>query len=123
MPLESLGDVFSHEELRAFHIRMQNVVPDIEYTVEPKVDGLSVSLIYENGIFTRGATRGNGLVGEDITENLKTIKSIPLKIDDAPSFNCSGRVFMPKAVFESLNEKEIEEKLFAIPKTRRTMRN
>ncbi|NLL38834.1 MAG: NAD-dependent DNA ligase LigA [Clostridiales bacterium] len=119
VPLESLGDVFSHEELRAFHIRMQNVVPDIEYTVEPKVDGLSVSLIYENGIFTRGATRGNGLVGEDITENLKTIKSIPLKIDDAPELLIvRGEVFMPKAVFESLNEeREIRgEKLFANPR-------
>lgn len=119
VPLESLADVFSHEELRAFHKRMQTTVSHIEYTVEPKVDGLSVALIYENGVFTRGATRGNGLVGEDITENLKTIKSIPLKIDDAPELLIvRGEVFMPDAVFESLNEeREIRgEKLFANPR-------
>lgn len=119
VPLESLADVFSHEELRAFHIRMQNALSHVEYTVEPKVDGLSVSLIYENGVFTRGATRGNGLVGEDITENLKTIKSIPLRIDDAPELLIvRGEVFMPNTVFEALNEeREIKgEKPFSNPR-------
>lgn len=119
VPLESLADVFSPEELKAFHDRMKSALQFVEYTVEPKVDGLSVALIYENGVFTKGATRGDGLTGEDVTENLKTIKSIPLKIDDAPELLIvRGEVFMPDSVFEALNEeREINgEKLFANPR-------
>ena len=77
----------------------------VEYDVEPKVDGLSVALEYRDGIFLRGATRGDGQVGEDVTENLKTIKSIPLRIPDAlPGLIVRGEVFMPKEVFHQLNE-------------------
>ena len=84
VPLESLQDVFDYEELRAFDQRVKAVVPEATYVVEPKVDGLSVALEYENGMFVRGATRGDGQVGEDVTENLRTIKSIPLHIPNAP---------------------------------------
>ena len=84
VPLESLQDVFDYEELRQFDQRVKGVVPNAFYDVEPKVDGLSVALEYERGLFVRGATRGDGQVGEDVTENLRTIKSIPLRIPDAP---------------------------------------
>ncbi len=103
--LESLQDVFDFEELRAFDQRVQGAVPEPEYVVEPKVDGLSVALEYENGLFVRGATRGDGRVGEDVTENLRTVRSIPLKIPDAPDrLIVRGEVFMPKKVFHALNE-------------------
>ena len=85
VPLESLQDVFDYDELRQFDQRVKGVVPNAVYDVEPKVDGLSVALEYENGLFVRGATRGDGQVGEDVTENLRTVKSIPLRIPDAPS--------------------------------------
>ena len=105
VPLESLQDVFNFEELRAFDQRVQGAVPEPEYVVEPKVDGLSVALEYENGLFVRGATRGDGRVGEDVTENLRTVRSIPLKIPDAPDrLIVRGEVFMPKKVFHALNE-------------------
>ena len=105
VPLESLQDVFDFEELRAFDQRVKGVVPTAEYVVEPKVDGLSVALEYENGLFVRGATRGDGRVGEDVTENLRTVRSIPLKIPDAPDrLIVRGEVFMPKKVFHALNE-------------------
>ena len=84
VPLESLQDVFDFQELEAFDQRVKGVVPEAEYVVEPKVDGLSVALEYEDGLFVRGATRGDGQVGEDVTENLRTVRSIPLKIPDAP---------------------------------------
>ena len=118
-PLESLQDVFDYEELRAFDQRVRAVTPDAAYVVEPKVDGLSVALEYENGRFVRGATRGDGLVGEDVTENLKTVKSIPLRIPDAPSrLIVRGEVFMPKKVFHQLNEERERrgEALFANPR-------
>lgn len=85
VPLESLQDVFDFDELRAFDQRVKGVTPDADYVVEPKVDGLSVALEYEDGLFVRGATRGDGQVGEDVTENLRTIQSIPLRIPDAPA--------------------------------------
>ena len=118
-PLESLQDVFDYEELRAFDQRVRAVTPDAAYVVEPKVDGLSVALEYENGRFVRGATRGDGLVGEDVTENLRTVKSIPLHIPDAPSrLIVRGEVFMPKKVFHQLNEERERrgEALFANPR-------
>ncbi len=119
VPLESLQDVFDMEELRDFDRRMQEQSAPTEYTVEPKVDGLSVALEYVDGIFVRGATRGDGLVGEDVTENLKTIRSIPMTLSDAPRrLIVRGEVFMPKAVFESLNEARERrgEALFANPR-------
>ena len=105
VPLESLQDVFDFEELEQFDQRVKGVVPEAVYDVEPKVDGLSVALEYENGLFVRGATRGDGQIGEDVTENLKTIRSIPLRIEDAPPrLIVRGEVYMPKTVFEQLNE-------------------
>lgn len=119
VPLESLQDVFSFEELREFYRRITESEPDCVFTVEPKVDGLSVALEYENGIFVRGATRGDGQVGEDVTENLKTIHSIPLKLEDAPGrLIVRGEVFMPKKVFRKLNEarEAAGQPLFANPR-------
>lgn len=104
VPLESLQDVFSMEELAEFDRRVQEAATAVQYTVEPKVDGLSVALEYVNGRFVRGATRGDGRIGEDVTENLKTIRSIPLTLENAPSrLIVRGEVFMPKLVFERLN--------------------
>lgn len=119
VPLMSLQDVFSLEELNDFLCKILEKDPEIEFSVEPKVDGLSVSLEYENGVFVRGATRGDGSVGEDVTENLKTIRSIPMTIPGAPSrLIVRGEVFMPKKSFEKLNaQQEIEGKqLFANPR-------
>jgi len=119
VPLESLQDVFDFEELRAFDQRVRAVVPDAAYVAEPKVDGLSVALEYVNGRFVRGATRGDGRVGEDVTENLRTIRSIPLHIPGAPPhLIVRGEVFMPKKVFHALNEERERrgEALFANPR-------
>ena len=119
VPLESLQDVFSFEELRAFDQRVHAVVPEAEYVVEPKVDGLSVALEYRDGLFVQGATRGDGHVGEDVTENLRTIRSLPLRIPDAPArLIVRGEVYMPKAVFHALNEERERrgEALFANPR-------
>ena len=119
VPLMSLQDVFSTEELQEFLDKMKEAYPSAEFSVEPKIDGLSVALEYENGTFVRGATRGDGQIGEDVTENLKTIRSIPMTIPDAPGrLIVRGEVFMPKSVFEALNaEREEEGKpLFANPR-------
>lgn len=119
--MESLADVFSKEELFEFDGRTKGLLAgeSYEYVVEMKIDGLSVSLEYQNGEFFRGSTRGDGTVGEDITENLKTVKSIPLRLNKSiPYLEVRGEVFMPKASFEKLN-KEKEEKgeaLFANPR-------
>lgn len=99
----SLQDVFSEEELWAFHARCQEAEPEPSYTVEPKIDGLSVSLEYRNGLFVRGSTRGNGLVGEDVTLNLMTIKDIPKKLSrPIPFLEVRGEVYMPRSVFGRL---------------------
>lgn len=119
VPLESLQDVFSFDELGEFDQRITEEAPDRRYSVEPKVDGLSVALEYVDGVFVRGATRGDGNVGEDVTENLKTIRSIPLKLENAPHrLIVRGEVFMPKKVFRALNEKREAEgqSLFANPR-------
>ena len=119
VPLESLQDVFDFEELRAFDQRVRGVEPNVCYSVEPKVDGLSVALEYQDGLFVRGATRGDGLVGEDVTENLKTVKSIPLRIPDVTgTLIVRGEVYMPKKVFHALNEEREKrgEALFANPR-------
>ena len=119
VPLMSLQDVFSLEELDDFLEKVLSAHPDTAFTVEPKVDGLSVALEYQNGKFVYGATRGDGVVGEDVTENLKTIFSIPMTIPEAPErLIVRGEVFMPKKSFEKLNAaQEAEGKpLFANPR-------
>lgn len=119
VPLESLQDVFSLEELTEFDQRVRESVPEADYDVEPKVDGLSVALEYENGVFVRGATRGDGRVGEDVTENLRTIRSIPLRLPEVlPRLIVRGEVFLPKSVFAKLNEeRELNgQPLFANPR-------
>lgn len=117
VPLQSLQDIFNFEELYAFEERTKKALPEqeIEYVVETKIDGLSVSLEYINGEFFRGATRGNGLVGEDITENLKTIKHIPHKLTEPVTITVRGEVFIGKEEFEAMNQERIEneEPLFA----------
>jgi len=116
----SLTDVFSYEELSDFIERTNEILGDAtEYSVEPKIDGLSVSLIYRDGVFVKGATRGDGLVGEDVTENLRTVRSIPLKLKEPiPYLNVRGEVYMPRSVFAELNEiREAEgNALFANPR-------
>ena len=116
----SLTDVFSFDELHDFTDRMDALLGGVtEYSVEPKIDGLSVSLIYRDGIFVKGATRGDGEVGEDVTENLKTIKSIPLKLNEALPYLCvRGEVYMPKTVFNELNavREAAGQPLFANPR-------
>lgn len=120
VPLESLTDVFSHEELFAFGERMDNLIAQAhDYVVEPKIDGLSMSLEYENGVFVRGATRGDGVTGENVTENLRTVRSLPLHIENAPErLIVRGEVYMSKSVFRELNaEREIRgEALLANPR-------
>ncbi|MGE6631639.1 NAD-dependent DNA ligase LigA [Bacillus sp. NPDC077027] len=118
-PMLSLGNAFNEQDLLDFDRRVRQAVgDDIAYNVELKIDGLAVSLRYENGIFVRGATRGDGSIGEDITENLKTIRSIPLKINRPLSIEVRGEAFMPKHSFEALNEKRLqdEEEPFANPR-------
>ncbi len=105
----SLSDVFSFEELNAFLERVAPEVPDAVYSVEPKIDGLSVALTYENGEFSFGATRGDGFVGEDVSENLRTILSIPLKLSESLSFCVRGEVFMPREAFYKQNEQREKE--------------
>ena len=119
VPLQSLQDVFSPEELEEFDRRVRESAEEVEYLVEPKVDGLSVALEYQDGVFVRGATRGDGQVGEDVTENLRTIKSIPMRIEGAPGrLIVRGEVYMPKKTFARLNEeREVQGKpLFANPR-------
>ena len=119
VPLMSLQDVFSPEELKEFLEKVKLSFPNAEFSIEPKVDGLSVALEYENGEFVRGATRGDGVTGEDVTENLKTIRSIPMRLTGAPKrLIVRGEVFMPKESFEALNRnQELEGKpLFANPR-------
>ncbi len=119
VPLMSLQDVFSPEELEEFLEKVRQSTPNPKFSVEPKIDGLSVALEYVDGKFVRGATRGDGVVGEDVTENLKTIRSIPMTLEGAPSrLIVRGEVFMPKKQFHALNERqELEGKaLFANPR-------
>ena len=109
VPLQSLQDVFSFEELYAFDTRVKKELnEDVKYVVETKIDGLSVALEYKKGIFVKGATRGNGQVGEDITDNLKTIKNIPQTLKEPVDIIVRGEVFIGKEEFEKLND-ELEE--------------
>ena len=105
VPLESLQDVFSREEVEEFCARMQESLGEVVFSVEPKVDGLSVALEYQNGRFVRGATRGDGRTGEDVTENIRTIRSIPMTLpEEIPHLIVRGEVYMAKSVFAQLNE-------------------
>ena len=116
VPLQSLQDIFNFDDLYAFDERVKKTLEtDVKYVVETKIDGLSVALEYKNGIFVRGATRGNGLVGENITENLKTIKNIPMKLKEDIDIIVRGEVFIGKEDFEKMNEEREanEESLFA----------
>ena len=118
VPLESLQDAFSLDEVRAFDARVREIFPDAEYVVEPKIDGLSVALEYENGVFVRGSTRGDGLVGEDVTANLRTVNSIPLRLKSDETIEVRGEVYMPKKVFAALVEEQEQngEKTFKNPR-------
>ena len=119
-PLLSLGNAFSREDLKAFHQRVvQTVGWDVEYVVELKIDGLTVALSYEDGFLVSGATRGDGLVGEVITQNLKTIATVPLKLSEpVPVLVVRGEAFMPKKAFLELNQEREEggEAVFANPR-------
>ncbi len=116
----SLDNTYNFDELREFHKRVLKNIPECEYVVEPKIDGLGVALAYEDGKFIRGATRGDGRVGEDVTLNLKTIRSIPLKIDDERLANVEvrGEVYMPLPGFKKMNKQREEdgEPVFANPR-------
>lgn len=107
--MDSLSDVFSFEETEEFCQKMADILTAPEFSVEPKIDGLSVSLVYENGEFVKGATRGDGYVGEDVTMNLRTVQSIPLRLPEPLTLTVRGEVYMPRAVFEAINEKREAE--------------
>ncbi len=119
-PMESLTDVFSFDELREFDGRVRAALGPTVYVAEHKIDGLSVSLTYENGVFTAGATRGDGITGEDVTENLRTVRSVPLRLrgDFPPRLVVRGEVYMSEASFAALNARReaAEEPLFANPR-------
>ncbi|MBQ1217476.1 MAG: hypothetical protein IIX85_05890, partial [Clostridia bacterium] len=119
VPMESLQDAFSREEIEEFDRRVKGVFPTARYAVELKIDGLSVEAEYVNGAFVRAATRGDGVVGEDITENMKTVRALPLSIKNAPPrLIVRGEVYMPKKTFAELNARREEngEPLFANPR-------
>ena len=117
-PMLSFDDIFNEEEIESFDERIRKQVPNACYTLEPKMDGLSGSLIYEKGILVRAATRGDGVIGEDITLNVKTIKSVPLRLTKDIDIEVRGEIYMSKASFEKLNKKNEAEgiKLFANPR-------
>jgi DNA ligase (NAD+) len=116
-PMLSLSNAFSAEEVRAFDTRVRRLLdlPVVEYVAEPKIDGLGVSLTYERGVLTRGATRGDGEIGEDVTGNLRTVRSVPLRLQAQVSCEVRGEVFMRKADFAALNvrREEAGEAVFA----------
>ncbi|WP_232222973.1 NAD-dependent DNA ligase LigA [Jeotgalibaca sp. PTS2502] len=119
VPMLSLGNAFNKEDLLAFDQRVKKLTDQpIRYICELKIDGLAVSLRYENGVFERGATRGDGVIGEDITQNLRTVKAIPLRLNKPYSFEVRGECYMPKASFAKLNEERDEkgEDIFANPR-------
>ncbi len=110
VPMESLQDAFSEEEVYDFDRRVSDAVNGYDYVVEHKIDGLSVSLEYVNGEFVRGSTRGDGNVGEDVTLNLKTIKSIPMRLaEKIPFLEVRGEVYISKEIFMKVNEKREEQ--------------
>ena len=107
--MDSLSDVFSFDELRDFIDGVKKTAPDVVWSVEPKIDGLSVSLKYEKGVFVQGATRGDGVTGEDVTQNLRTVFSIPMTLTEPLDLTVRGEVYMPRAVFERINAKRESE--------------
>ena len=117
-PMLSFDDIFNEDEIIAFDERIKKVIPNPKYTLEPKMDGLSGSLIYENGFLVRAATRGDGTIGENITTNVKTIKSVPLKLTKPIDIEVRGEIYMSKASFQKANEEREKnnEKLFANPR-------
>jgi DNA ligase (NAD+) len=120
-PMLSLANARNADELRAWEARVRKLSgkDDIAYVTEPKIDGLAISLVYENGVFVRGATRGDGETGEDVTQNLKTIKSIPLRVKDAPRLlEVRGEIYLPLEAFAQLNEQRAAagEPTFANPR-------
>jgi DNA ligase (NAD+) len=125
-PMLSLGNARNEEELRAWEKRIRNLLvkqgveeAELEYEIEPKIDGLAISLLYEDGVLVRGATRGDGEIGEDVTHNLRTVKAIPLRIDDAPTLiEVRGECYLPRTAFAKLNEQRAEagEPTFANPR-------
>ena len=122
----SLANARNEEELAAWVVRSERYLArqgvemgDVRFVTEPKIDGLAISLVYENGVLVRGATRGNGEVGEDVTQNLRTIGAIPLRVDDAPPLlEVRGEIYLPLAAFARLNEQRAEagEPTFANPR-------
>lgn len=117
-PMLSLGDVFSFEELKEWAKKVEEVIPNPKYCVEYKFDGLAMSLIYENGLFKQAVTRGDGVTGEDVTSNVRTIKSIPMRIPYLQRYDIRGEVYMPKKSFERVNELRLKngEEEFANPR-------
>ncbi len=118
VPMMSLGDIFNEEEIRDFDNKVRKVIPNPSYVCELKIDGLSVSLLYEKGKLVRGATRGDGTTGENITHNVKTIKTVPLSLPEDIDIEVRGEIYMPKTSFEMLNEERRKkgEKEFANPR-------
>lgn len=118
VPMMSLSNVFNEEELLAFDERIRKAITDFSYVTELKIDGLAVSLTYEKGLFVRAATRGNGVVGEDITRSVQTIKSLPLKLNEPIDIEVRGEIYMPHKSFTKLNEVRLShnEALFANPR-------
>ena len=131
IPMTSLGNAFDDEDMRAWLVRIERILPegvainDLEFVVEPKIDGLAIALTYENGLLVRGATRGNGVEGENVTANVRTVKNIPLRIPAQPDgppaparIEVRGEVYLPIADFEQFNRRQLEkgEKLFANPR-------
>src|SRR3989339_47633 len=118
VPMMSLANVFNEEELRNLDDKIRKVVPSFSYVSELKIDGLAVSLVYEAGLFKRAATRGNGVVGEDVTENVRTIKSLPLKLTEPIDIEVRGEIYMPHKSFKLANEERMNqnEALFANPR-------
>ena len=117
-PLLSLGDVFSYDELREWSKKITDIYPNVEYCVEYKIDGLAMNLIYEDGVFKQAVTRGDGIVGEDVTSNVKTIISIPMSIPYKQRYDIRGEVYMPKSSFERVNRERRanNEEEFANPR-------
>src|SRR5690554_820406 len=118
VPMMSLGNVFNKEELKSFYDRILKIVPNAQFTTELKIDGLAVSLIYEQGIFKKAATRGNGTVGENVTENVRTIKSLPLKLSQPIDIEVRGEIYMPHKTFQKVNEERAQngQDLFVNPR-------
>ncbi len=118
VPMMSLGNIFNKEELKGFYDRILKIVPNAQFTTELKIDGLAVSLIYEQGIFKKAATRGNGTVGENVTENVRTIKSLPLKLTQPIDIEVRGEIYMSHKAFQKVNEERAQsgQDLFVNPR-------